>query len=452
VPLKITNPVEQVASLNRWADWVESQLKHQQTHIAATNRIAVTASPVTNVTNNITGATDGLVHGDLVWEHDPAYVELRDDFVTGTTADQNIGELGWNQMTSNGAFQHENSVYIPGMQNVGMIGMYPNSTLANDYAGISYGAGNSGNTIDGIGFSTGAMPLLDYPGWKCTYVFQFRRRSAQFAMSGAFNITKMSAYIGLFNCVNNNSGEALAGRPEAFIGVRYDTDTTSPSINDTTFWLEACFNAQNFTGPVRYNQQGTHGGAADTLMTPVEGRWYRLDIVCSIANSITLTLSGGGQTFSTTFTLSYPIIGYLPPFGSANVFAPSSPTYAVSKISFSPGTLDYQNGVLGYGGGSLVGLSGFSVPGNDGTYVVLGTISSGIGLYVGSALTGELGTSPVYATGYPALIPFAVCGNDTAGSAPTAGSRMLCIDYFSLVWNGGLAGTTTVNPKLSRYW
>jgi hypothetical protein len=44
LPLRITNPVEQVASLNRWADWVESQLKHQQTHVAATNKTTVVVS------------------------------------------------------------------------------------------------------------------------------------------------------------------------------------------------------------------------------------------------------------------------------------------------------------------------------------------------------------------------------------------------------------------------
>src|SRR6266550_4061893 len=47
--------------------------------------------------------TDGLTHGDLVWEHDSAYNELKDDFVTlysttfgsSATSGSPVGELGW---------------------------------------------------------------------------------------------------------------------------------------------------------------------------------------------------------------------------------------------------------------------------------------------------------------------------------------------------------------------
>src|SRR5271157_6000228 len=54
MPLKITDPVKQVASLNRWADWIESQLKHSQTKIAATNQTGVkTATAVANATGSV---------------------------------------------------------------------------------------------------------------------------------------------------------------------------------------------------------------------------------------------------------------------------------------------------------------------------------------------------------------------------------------------------------------
>jgi len=40
MPLKITNPSTQVAVLNKWADWIELQLKKTQAKVAATNKTA----------------------------------------------------------------------------------------------------------------------------------------------------------------------------------------------------------------------------------------------------------------------------------------------------------------------------------------------------------------------------------------------------------------------------
>ncbi|HEU0049769.1 MAG TPA: hypothetical protein VFQ43_19430, partial [Nitrososphaera sp.] len=50
-----------------------------------------------------TAGGDDLTHGDAVWEHDSAYVELRDDFVPcitsngtfGPNSANTVGELGW---------------------------------------------------------------------------------------------------------------------------------------------------------------------------------------------------------------------------------------------------------------------------------------------------------------------------------------------------------------------
>src|SRR5882757_3519807 len=40
-----------------------------------------------------TSISDGLVHGDVVWEYDSAYTNLRDDFLANNGG--NWGELGW---------------------------------------------------------------------------------------------------------------------------------------------------------------------------------------------------------------------------------------------------------------------------------------------------------------------------------------------------------------------
>lgn len=66
MPLKITDPVTQVASLNRWADWVESQLKHTQTHIAATNKTGVTTAQAVTVIQNTPPPTGGAIPGYTV--------------------------------------------------------------------------------------------------------------------------------------------------------------------------------------------------------------------------------------------------------------------------------------------------------------------------------------------------------------------------------------------------
>src|SRR5260370_30314361 len=38
---------------------------------------------------------DGLVHGDTIWDSDPAYTILRDDFIAGNATSGTIGDLGW---------------------------------------------------------------------------------------------------------------------------------------------------------------------------------------------------------------------------------------------------------------------------------------------------------------------------------------------------------------------
>src|SRR5487761_1578593 len=89
-----------VQALNRWADAVTTEFADQKTQIHAT------AQKTTVVTEAVAAlpppAGDGLIHGDKIWETDPAYVILRDDFVpyfnTTQFAATNalIGELGWN--------------------------------------------------------------------------------------------------------------------------------------------------------------------------------------------------------------------------------------------------------------------------------------------------------------------------------------------------------------------
>src|SRR5258708_38187860 len=91
-PLRITNPTTDVAVLNKWAEEVNTEL-HGLKNVGKFVATKASNASITNITNNtVTGATDGLVHGDAVWEYDSAYTNFRDDFLYSSTT---IGDLSW---------------------------------------------------------------------------------------------------------------------------------------------------------------------------------------------------------------------------------------------------------------------------------------------------------------------------------------------------------------------
>src|SRR5260370_36771717 len=87
--------------------------------------------------------------------------------------------------------------------------------------GVVPPAANSGINTTG---ANSMWPLLDYPGWKCTWVFTIRRPLTANPVSTPFDATKLSVYVGLGNGSGTNS---FSTRPAGFIGVRYDTDPSS---------------------------------------------------------------------------------------------------------------------------------------------------------------------------------------------------------------------------------
>jgi hypothetical protein len=195
---------------------------------------------------------------------------------------------------------------------------------------------------------------------------------------------------------------------------------------------------------VRYNNQGTNGGAVDTGIIPAEGTWYRLDISYITADSMIMTLSGGGVTFSNTFALTTPFYVYTSQTQFTTARGVSN--FYINGLGASP---TYLLGYPGVVGGSKVGISFAGLV--DGLYTVWNAAASGAQIFVpGTIPTGFV--NGVGFLGYPGLSFFALCGNDTSGSTPAVGSRILWIDYFSFIWNKGLAGSTTTDPTQSRYW
>lgn len=388
--------------------------------------------------------TDGLVHGDLIWETDPAYVMFRDDFGTGGITNGTIGQLGWNVQSVTAAPALLINGGLGGFPNFGVLAMTPDTSAA-DHGGVLT-LTPLGGLANGAGIlNTAWMPLLDHPGWQVEFVFCFAQLYP-YNSPNAFTMANTSAYIG----VGDLGIGAAVPRPYSFVGVRYDTDTTSPSIGDTTFVLEASLNAQQGSG-IRFNNQGTLGGTFVTSITPTEGTWYRVTIQSTAFATVVITLSGGGQTASQTFVLSPP--GYQNN-GNSSALLNNFSTSGVMGVSSLPSTTTNTNGYVTPCPGSIVTLSNFSGGSAfaNGTYSVLGVNGLGIFSVKSPALNSSTPFSVYFLACYPGVTPIAsLCNDSTGGTNPQ--TRQLMIDFFSFVWNPGVnSGTGNPNSSLSRYF
>jgi hypothetical protein len=495
----------------------------------------------TDGTNYFTerGMSDGLTHGTTPTVADPTVISWVDDFkyqtadgASGNVANANINETGWLTINGNGsAFTVENwsggvFPHLGVMQitndntSNGFVSMVPQNQLENSASGTKE-----------------SWPLLDYPGWKMTWIFQFLRGPNSGAggsvinNSNTFSLAKTSCYIGMVNPggqpVLNGTGP---GRPWVFLGLRYDTDpgtaltltsvanaaggntvytgtitggggtnalvnryftvagfthsanngrflcvaststtltlvnasgvsethaatATTDAISDSTMLFEYVTNPNpglNNANP----RNNTQGQTFNTTVTPTEGAWYRLDLVCAASGVVTLTLSGGGSTLA-TWTVTCTTVSY----------GNSSGTGSLASVANGIGNLapDY-NYVTGnmmdsyFGVGSKIsiasttsafsGITGSQLCYGDGTKQV--SAASAISFYTSaSSFSGTSGNAVV--TGYPAFMPYLSFGNDTEAS-PTANTKSLNVDYFSFVWNPALATSpAALNPGYSRY-
>lgn len=202
---------------------------------------------------------DGLLHGDPIWDVDPVVVKLYDEFFGGTTATAGaFGNLGWAQTGST----NQTPIYWEGAPpHVGIMVMPPPGSTAQQTSGIMKQAPNQ---------YRGGMPLLDYPGWKMSWVWRWGYIQGDLgtglSSAAISSSTKFANYIGM-------SGTGLFGaavsRPFQFIGLRFDTDAgaqqtnasgtyTTPGlqISDTTMKLECIVNPDNGGNQDRNNAQG----------------------------------------------------------------------------------------------------------------------------------------------------------------------------------------------------
>lgn len=389
--------------------------------------------------------TDGLIHGDKIWETDPAYVMFRDDFGTAGIANGTIGQLGWNIQSVNAAPALLINGAVGGFPNFGVLAMTPDTSAA-DHGGVLTMT-PLGGLANGAGILNSAwMPLLDHPNWQMEFVFCLAQLYP-YNSPNTFTMANTSAYVGLGDL---GIGGAVS-RPYSFVGVRYDTDTTSPAIGDTTFVLEASLNAQQGS-PTRFNNQGTNGGTFVTSITPADGVWYRLTISSTAFATVVVTLSGGGQTTGPqTFVLSPP--GYQNN-GNTSALLNNFSTSGVMGVSSLPSTTTNTNGYVTPCPGSIVTLSDFSGGSAfaNGSYNVLGVDGLGTFSVKSPALNSSTPFTIYFLACYPGVTPIAsLCNDSTGGTDPQA--RQLMIDFFSLVWNPGVnGGTATPNSSLARYF
>ena len=419
-----------VQALNRWADAVTTEFADQKTQIHATaQKTTVVTEAVAALPPPAPSVGDGLIHGDKIWEIDPAYVILRDDFLSTNPPVPAAGTLAseeeWWLATPTAAYRTSSAPPYLGAVQV------TNDATINDSAFLTL------NTFNGAGgVDSGGWALMDYPSWKYVCNFMLQRGGATYpaVQAPAFSMTKVSMYVGLANW---QPGAALVYtqqcRPPVFCGVRFDTDLTAPAISDTQFVFETVCNSSSIALTTRNNLQGN---TFATGIIPAEYIPYRLEMTCTTAGIIKLILFANDSTQATA-------------------------TLAVPKFVCSPSN-EYMS-QNGYGAlyaattagapiasGSLVTTTGFPTAFNG-----LHTIVVYQNPWFNFLLAGTVGqsaASPSTLTVNPALFPFFAIGNSSEAS-PVANAKGLTIDFVSLVWNPGVnGGSGTPNSTKARYW
>lgn len=400
--------------------------------------VSISANPDGSVVISGAGG-DGLTHGTLPWESDPGFICLRDDFfnVLGATAingsvvpGSNIGELGWALLGDAG-------------QQGGMIGGVPpyigqygwSNTAVASQLGLLTLAG-SGSFSD-ANYSQLGWALMDNPGWVMSFVFKVES-GAPLSSSPPFSTAQKSIYIGLFGQDVGRDANSAMSRPNVFMGLRYDTSTSAPSIDDSFFTFEVVENPVGASS-VRNNTQGI---TQVTPIAPVQGTWHRLDIFCSAAGTVVMMLDGANTFTATipTFSITASISGVVND-GAARLNWSVSGTNPPQSVWNTGTALTVSGFNLGSG---LIALNG--------TWTLTASNETFLG-FDAPLVPNTSGAGTATLTGYPSWIPGIWMGNDDTMS-PTLNNMMMVVDFFSFIWNPNLGPNAPGTPDatLPRYF
>lgn len=189
---------------------------------------AISEIPPTVIPASTPGVTDGLIHGDLIWDIDDAYSYWREDFrflnvVTGSltagTTNPVQCELPWLVALTTSANGYS---YNPGPPFIGALMLGSGSVAAN----CSFLVPQNNSEPDSANSIRSIDALFEHPNWKMVWNFGLLRpTNSTTATTTAFALTKTSTYVGLANTPALSSyGTSTPARPIAFTGLRYDTD------------------------------------------------------------------------------------------------------------------------------------------------------------------------------------------------------------------------------------
>lgn len=350
---------------------------------------------------------------------------LKDHFYFGSATATNAGELAWRLNTDDDRLT--NGIYGGGpLPHIGAVGLLP-ALSTNLAAYIIPGQifNSQTSSTENPAYFGGMVPFFDYPSWHFIWTFQLARYPTRRTTVSPFPLPNASLYIGLRSWSDSNP----TVRPNQFVGLRFDTDTTAPAISDTTFHFEgvANDNAQGFT------INNTQGNVFDTGVVPTEFVWYTFEMEMQTAGSILMTLTGGDGS-SAVSTIAAPIYKY-----GANASHSSTRTNNILQVTLSPTAS--SSAYIPWGIGSQVTYTNFisgsisinvTRPLLDTNDVSTSFLDTGINLGVQPQAALEV-------TGYPAMYPFAQFGN-TSQAAPVQ-DHIMYVDYFEYNQIPGIAGT-----------
>lgn len=391
------------------------------------------ATPISSpiVATPVKSVGDGLVHGDTIWEGDPAFILLRDDFIGGTST--NPGELAWSRFGSTTLFQGNGASSFP--TRAGVVHILPPASTT-QCCGIALNAPTTtSNEIEQM------YPLVDYPSWQTEWIFTFVRQPAINSIVSPFPLVKISMYVGLACWGGSGLISTTDARPANFVGLRFDCDTTAPTIGDTTMVFECVSNA-NGTSATRNN---TQGNTFDTGMAPTENVDYKFMLRCLTRGQVQMRLlnSLGGDTGWQT--LNVPKNSYS---GGTSNDNHGITTYTASGMStnFALATAGTILDITGWTGGTAG--ANFSVINNRFNTVAFDWFDGSFSY--GTATTTNQTTAVV--SFYPAYYFTCEFGNDTEASP--SNNRAIQLDFFSFVWNPGVNPNNTIaaNPSKVRYF
>lgn len=398
--------------------------------------IAISMDALGNVIwSNISASEgDGLIHGETPWETDPAYSMYRTDFLTNGTA-QGLetnqiymfdGGVAWLLTTPVTPVNISNGFPYQGIVSI------PNDSTPSDFTAFSLANMGASGSTDPVN----AWPVFDYPSWKMVWNFSLQGGGASTtgAAQPAFSAAQTSFYMGLAANPGANgslsTGDSSA-RPCIFCGLRFDTDTTAPSIGDTTFNFEC-----RVDDTLAQSRVNTQGNVVDTGIAPVAYGSYRFEIACSAVGVVTMSLSNGTTTFTSPVTM--------PPWTITGVYCLNDGN--------GRGVVQPFASIQPFANGSISTLAGCLVnTAFNGTFPAIATTQTLINIILAGSATIVTELVATW-TGYPAVYPVVTFGNDSTLS-PTANAKCLLLDYSAFIWNPGVnGGTGTPNSNLPRYF